>query len=205
MRRVILLFVLAAAAGCGKNSAAPAPEAPREPGFSEDSPEDTLAWLAGVRAASHTADDAEVPPGLKAAAESMKGRALQWPAKVAERNLDNTFGLVAYSLNTDPPGPRGEEAREWHTLIACKPFNAGAAIPEDAPFVRTPDPGFPPSAGDWTRGVKRGGAVRLAGTVAAVQLHRRSWVTGYGVRDRIVHSELGLTLHLSDAAVSPPK
>jgi hypothetical protein len=206
MRRVVpFLLLLALAAGCGKGESAPVPEGPKEPAFSETSPDDTLAWVAARRVALHTNDDTDNGPALKAAFESMKGRSLSWPAKVAQINLDGTFSLTSHSVTTDPPGPRGEEKREWHCRVAFKPFKPGAAIPEDAPFVRSPEPGFPSAGGDWTAKAKRGQAVKVTGTVAAVQLHRRAWVTGYGMNDRVVHSELAITLHLEGGTVSPEK
>jgi hypothetical protein len=205
MRRLILMLMLVATvAGCGKGDSAPPPP-PKEPGFSEDSPEDTLAWVAMQRAAISTTDDADKTPALRAAFETMKGRSVNWPAKLAQPNLDSTFSISAYSLTTDPPGPKGEEKREWHHVIACKPFVPGAAIPEDALFVRVSEPGFPSAGGDWSRSTKRGMALRLTGTVAAVQLHRRSWVTGYGLRDRVVHSELAITLHIEGGTVAAAK
>src|SRR5439155_26015919 len=134
-----------------------------------DSPENTLAWLAAQRNALDAAGDKEgAAEKFKALAESMKGRAINWPATLDEVNPDKTYGLTSYSLHTDPPEPKAEEARERHYVMVCKPFEPGVPIKEAALFVRKPELGFPSGAGDWHRDATPGKPVRLTGTIAAV-------------------------------------
>lgn len=203
MRRIVFVLMLALAAGCGKKTAPTAPPAPSEPAFDEDNPERTLVWLAAQRNALDAAGDKDAGEKFKALADSMKGRAINWPGTLTEINSDKTYGLTAYTLHTDPPEPRSEEKRERHYAIVCKPFESGVPIADNAPFVRRPEIGFPSGGGDWHRDARPGLPVKLTGTIAAVQLHRNSWVTGYGVKDRVVHTEVGITLHIAGGAVAP--
>lgn len=202
MRRVALVVVLALAVGCKTKNQPPAPPAPSEPAFSEDSAENTLIWLAGQRNALDVAGDTESDK-FKAVAETMKGRSIAWPGKLASINSDRTYGLTAYTLHTDPPEPRSEETRERHYAMVCKPAEMGVAFADNAPFVRKPDLGFPSGAGDWHNRAKPGLPVTITGTIAAVQLHRNSWVTGYGAKDRVVHTEVGITLHIANGVIAP--
>jgi hypothetical protein len=202
MRWLILALVPALALGCAKKqvAAVAAPSGPSDAAFAADSPDNTLAWLVAQRGALQQPGDAAAGEKFKAVAESMKGRPLDWPARLAE-SPEATGTLLAYTLDAEPPGPKSEERREWHYVLVCRPFDAAARLVDDAPLVRRPEVGFPLAPGDWSR-AKPGTPVRLTGTVAAVQLHRRSWVTGYGIQDRVVHTEIGITLHLADGAIS---
>ncbi len=203
MRGIVLAFIPILALGCAKKQAdaVPAKEEPHDAAFASDSPDHTLAWLVAQRAAFQQSGDAEADAKFKAVAESMKGRPLDWPAKLAE-SPENTCTLLVFTVDAEPPGPRSEERREWHYTMVCRPLEPNTRIVDNAPFVRRPEVGFPLAPGDWSR-AKPGMPVRLAGTVGAVQLHRRSWVTGYGIQDRVVHTEIGITLHLTGGIISP--
>jgi hypothetical protein len=207
MRWFILILAPALALGCAKRQAASGPTKPEpsDAAFAADSPENTLSWLAAQRGALQQSGDLEAAEKFKAVAESMKGRQIDWPRKLAQAEPDGTGTLLASTLDAEPPGPRGEERREWQYVMVCRPFDPAARLADDAPLVRRPEVGFPLAPGDWSRAAKAGAPVRLTGTVAAVQLHRRSWVTGYGIQDRVVHTEIGITLHLADGTVSPAK
>jgi len=205
MRRIGFLLMLALAAGCGKKTAPTAAPEPSVAAFAEDDPERTLAWLAAQRNALDAAGDKDSAEKFKALAETMKGRTINWPGEIVQINSDKTYGVTAWTLHTDPPEPRGEETRERHYVLVCKPLEPGVPLPENAPFVRRPEVGFPSGAGDWHNAARPGLPVKLTGTVAAVQLHRNSWVTGYGVKDRVVHTEVGITLHLAGGTVVPTK
>jgi hypothetical protein len=205
MRWFVLALVPALALGCAKKqvAAVAAPSGPSDAAFAGDSPDNTLAWLVAQRGALRPSGDAEAGEKFKAVIESMKGRTLDWPARLAE-SPEGTGTLLAYTLDAEPPGPRGEERRDWHYILVCRPFDAAARLVDDAPLVRRPEVGFTLAPGDWGR-ARPGTPVRLTGNVAAVQLHRRSWVTGYGIQDRVVHTEIGVTLHLTDGVLSPAR
>lgn len=204
MRWFILAWIAALPLGCAKGTpapSAPAKPAPSDAAFAGDSPENTLAWLVAQWAALQQSGDKDAGEKFKALAESMRGRPVNWPGKLGQPNPDRTCGLLAYTLDAEPPGPRSAEAREWHYAMVCRPFDPAARVADDAPFVRKPEVGFSMPA-DWQRPAA-GAEVRLAGTIAAVQLHRRLWVTGYGLQDRVVHTEIGITLHIADGTLSP--
>ncbi len=201
MRWGVLLLPLALAAGCGKKDTGPTKPAPSDAAFAENSPDNTLAWLAAQQNALDAAADKDSAEKFKALAESMKGRTLTWPGTLSHTTLDKTYCLTAYSLHTDPPEPKGEEKRERHYALICKPFEPGVALLDDAPFVRKLKVGFPSGPG-WPDNAKAGKALQITGTIAAVQVHRHSWVTGYGIKDRVVHTEVGVTLHLTDGVIT---
>jgi hypothetical protein len=205
MRWFVLILGAALAAGCAKktSSAPTPPAAPSDAAFAEDNPDNTLAWLAAQRTALNPTDDKNGDK-FKAVAESMKGRSVNWPCTITHPNVDKTYGVTAFTLTADPPAGKSEEKREWRYVVVCKPLEPGAPIRDDDPLVRKQDPGFPLNPADWQPNAKAGAPVRLTGTVAAVQLHRKSWVTGYGIQDRVVHTEIGITLHLTDGSISPP-
>jgi hypothetical protein len=207
MRWFILIVVPALALGCAKRQAASGPTKPEpsDAAFAADSPENTLAWLASQRGALQQSGDPDAAEKFKAVAESVKGRQLDWPGKLAQAEPDNTGTLLTYTLDAEPPGPRSEERREWHYVLVCRPFDPATRLVDDAPLVRRPEVGFPLAPADWARSAKAGAPVQLTGAVAAVQLHRRSWVTGYGIQDRVVHTEIGITLHLAGGTISPAK
>lgn len=207
MRRIaFVLFVtmVTLAAGCGKKTPTD-PGPPKEPAFDEASAENTLAWLAAQRNALDATGDKDATDKFKTLAGSMKGRQVAWNGTLEWTSADRTYGLAAYTLHTDAPEPKSAEKRERHYVLVCKPFEPNAPLPDNAPLVRKSDLGFPSGAGDWHRSARIGLPVRFTGTVAAVQLHRNSWTTGLGVQDRVIHTEVGVTLHISDGAVSPAR
>ena len=208
MRRitfVLMLATLALAAGCGKKSGPTGPPPPSDAAFAENSVENTLAWLAAQRNALDAAGDKDAAEKFKALVETMKGRRVDWNATLDWTSADKTYGLTAYTLNTDAPEPKSAEKRERHYVLVCKPVEPGVPIPETAPLVRKQDRGFPSAAGDWHRDARAGLPVKLTGTIAGVQLHRNSWVTGMGASDRVVHTEVGVTLHIADGGLAPAK
>ena len=203
MRRVTFVVLLAIAVGCGKKTGPTGPPAPSDAAFAEDSAENTLAWLAKERNALDASGGDPDGAKFKALAESMKGRTISWAGKLDAINPDKTYGLTVYTLHTDPPEPKSsEEARERHYAMVCKPAD-GSPHEDNAPFVRKPDLGFPSGAGDWHRDAKLGLPVKITGTITAVQLHRNSWVTGFGAKDRVVHTEVAVTLHITGGALAP--
>lgn len=204
MRRItFVLLTLALAAGCGKKAAPTGPPPPSNESFAENSVENTLAWLAAQRNALDAAGDKDAVEKFKALAESMKGKSFTWTGTLDWTSADRTYGLTAYTLNTDAPEPKSAEARERHYVLVCKPVEPGKSIAENAPLVRKSDVGFPSGGGDWHNQARAGLRVKFTGTIAAVQVHRNSWVTGLGASDRVVHTEVGVTLHIAGGAVSP--
>lgn len=204
MRGFVLMLVIAVVvmcAGCGKRvSTAHDKPAPSDAGFAENNPENTLSWLAAQRTALYKADDKDYGDKFKAVVDSLKGQSIAWTGSLERPNSDGTCGLIPFALATTPES-RNNENREWHFVIVCKPFDSSARIKETPKFERKIDPGF--TLANWQGKPRVGTAVKLTGNIAAVQLQERSWVTGYQIQDRVVHTEIGITLHLANAAVTP--
>ncbi|MCI0700630.1 MAG: hypothetical protein L0241_06075 [Planctomycetia bacterium] len=212
MRGVVLMLVmLALVVGCGKRGADTNSTPPGQ-AFADNSMEHTLKWLASQK----NAIDSSVKPGDEAAtkeanekfralAETMKGRSITWDCELASLNSDKTCVVLPHRLQTDPPEPPGETTRARHYAIVCKPFEPGRPILENDPFPRKLDAGFPanPSNTDWLRTAKAGMPVKLTGTIEAVQLHNSSSVTGLGIKDRVVRTEVAFTLHITGGTLSP--
>jgi hypothetical protein len=203
---VVLLVLVALLVGCAKKVVDTGPPPPSDAAFAENSLENTLAWLATQKNALDAAGEKDRGEKFKAVAESMKGRSFAWTCRLAEYNSDGTWALAAHRIQRDPPEPPTEGPRVRYYALLCRPFEAGRPIPENDPFGRKLDVGFPvdPAGADRLRGARAGSVVRLSGTVAAAQLHSNSWVTGYGVKDRVVHTEIGITVHVEGGTISPP-
>jgi len=198
---LVLVFVSAVVVGCGKKSDPTVESGP--PTFSETDPERTLTWLAEQQNALDAAQDKDSDGKMKALAESMKGRTFAWTTTLDEINSNKTYAVNGWTIHTDAPEPPSEETRKRRYALVCKPFEPGVPIPDKAPFVRKQELGFPSGGGNWHNTAALGMDVKLSGTVSAVQLHRNSWVTGFGVKDRVVHTEIAFTLHVTGGAVTP--
>jgi hypothetical protein len=204
MRRIAFVLMVAFAAGCGKKSAPTVlPPPPSDAAFDEDSSENTLAWLVAQRNALDVAGGPDGAEKFKALAESMKGRSIVWPGKLAASNANKTYVLTARTLHTNAPESGSSDVRKRHYALVCKPVEPGVPLRDTDPFVSQPELGFPSGAGDWHRNARPGLPVRLTGTIALVQVQQNSWTTGYGIQDRVVHTEIGITLHIAGGTVAP--